>query len=214
MHDDLEMANVPRRFSPTSNDDQDDHTPSDIVLTHRIEAALKRVSSRALQYEYQMKVLEVKLTENLGNFRAVEGLVQERISHVQRNSRRAEKALHSHVPSMSRDLELSMTTLEELELTLPHVRSQAIDARRAYDSGRKKAQILVSDLTWLNTDFHIRWRRIIFNTEVPVSERHQTLMRTLFMITTSICLWLAWISLRGVYRAHRQRLVWGERLIS
>lgn len=54
---------------------------------------------------------------------------------------------------MSRDLELSMTTLEELELSLPHVRSQAIDARRAYDSGRKKVRLfsafVLDPFSWL-----------------------------------------------------------------
>jgi len=83
-----------------------------------------------------------------------------------------------------------------------------------YDSGRRKAQSLVSDLVWLNTDFYERWRVIIFTSSSPVSWRWKALMRVFFAVSFVACAVLALIAVRGGYRAHKQRLVWGERLMS
>ena len=99
-----------------------------------------------------------------------------------------------------------------------------------YDSGRNKvrfhrsnlpcsltplqAQNLVADLSWLDTDFYERWRRIIFTSSSPVSWRWKALMRITFTVSFVVVAYLTWIALGGVYRAHRQRLVWGERLMS
>lgn len=77
-----------------------------------------------------------------------------------------------------------------------------------------QAQILVSDLTWLNTEFYERWRRIIFTSTSPVSWRWKVYMRLLFIISFLVCARLFWIALIGAYRAHRHRLVWGEKLMS
>ncbi|KAI0311750.1 hypothetical protein OF83DRAFT_1068287, partial [Amylostereum chailletii] len=70
------------------------------------------------------------------------------------------------------------------------------------------------DLEWLNTDFYERWRTIIFTRHSPVSWRWKVLMRLLFAIVFAVTAWVSWIALLGAYRAHRQRLVWGERLMS
>jgi hypothetical protein len=78
----------------------------------------------------------------------------------------------------------------------------------------KQAKILVSELDWLNTDFYERWRRIIFTSTSPVSWRWKAIMRTLFVISFMICFWLFWIATAGAYRAHRHRLVWGDKLMS
>ena len=77
-----------------------------------------------------------------------------------------------------------------------------------------QAQILVSDLTWLNTEFYERWRRIIFTSTSPVSWRWKVYMRSLFIISFLICARLFWIALSGAYRAHSHRLVWGDKLMS
>jgi hypothetical protein len=77
-----------------------------------------------------------------------------------------------------------------------------------------QAQALVEDLVWLNTEFYERWRSIIFTSSSPVSWRWKAVMRTLFVISFILCSWLSWIALSGAYRAHRHRLVWGEKLMS
>ena len=126
-----------------------------------------------------------------------------------------------------------METLNELHDTLPTVHSHVSDIRVVYDSGREKvrsspttwrhlvvltssvqAQMLVSDLTWLNTEFYERWRRIIFTSTSPVSWRWKFYMRLLFIISFLICARLFWIVLIGAYRAHSHRLVWGDKLMS
>ena len=76
-----------------------------------------------------------------------------------------------------------------------------------------QAKDLVHDLEWLNTDFYERWRTAIFTADSPVSWRWKAGMRLIFAICFAVAAWLAWIALRGAYRAHRQRLVWGERLM-
>jgi len=77
-----------------------------------------------------------------------------------------------------------------------------------------QAQLLVEDLRWLNRDFTSRWRTVIFSRSSPVSWRWRATLRALFAFTFLLIAWCTWIALRGAYRAHRQRLVWGERLIS
>ena len=77
-----------------------------------------------------------------------------------------------------------------------------------------QAQSLIMDLTWLNTSFHERWRRIIFTPSAPVSGRWKALMRLLFAISFFLCCTVVWIGVRGAYRAYRHKLVWGERLMS
>lgn len=123
--------------------------------------------------------------------------------------------------------------LEELSERLPRIRSRVAEIQSAYNSGRKKvgtilltlayctvaqadlqAQELVNDLVWLNIDFRERWRLIIFTSSSPVSWRWRVTMRILFGLVLITFLWIAWVAIGGVYRAHRQRLVWGERLMS
>ena len=95
-----------------------------------------------------------------------------------------------------------------------------------------QAKELVASLEWLNTPIPLRLRTIIFTSNAPVSTRWKALVvsiarkaegsfvltpqhqRLLFALAFFTCMWIAWITLRGAVRAHRQRLVWGERLMS
>ncbi|KAJ3999967.1 hypothetical protein F5050DRAFT_754171 [Lentinula boryana] len=203
------------------------------VSTSKLEAALKKMSKQAAQYEFQMKELESQLSQSLSNFRAIDSLFKEASTGIkvsrcftllfvdlylsyslQRNHKRAERALHSQIPAIETSLDESSNTLSELTQTLPKIRTQAKDIRVVYDSGREKAQSLVMDLTWLNTSFHERWRRTIFMPNPPVSGRWKAFMRFLFAISFLLCCTVVWVGLGGAYRAYRHKLVWGERLMS
>ncbi|KAJ7642687.1 hypothetical protein DFH06DRAFT_1214108 [Mycena polygramma] len=184
------------------------------VSTVKLEAALKKVSGQAAQYEHQMKDLESKLAESLSNFRAIDSLLQEAFAGLRRNAQRADQALSKQVSHITQELDSSMDSLTQLAEDLPTIQSQVAAIRAVYDSGRKKAQYLVADLTWLNTEFYERWRLIIFTSSSPVSWRWKALMRVFFAVSFVGFVWLTWITLWGGYRAHRGGLVWGERLMS
>jgi len=184
------------------------------VSTGKLEAALSRASQKALTYEYQIKELEVRLSESLSNFRAIDSLIQESYSTLQRNTRRAERACQTQVPHINSELDESLIVLSDLAETLPTIQSQLAEVRVVYDSGREKAQTLVSELRWLNTEFYERWRCIIFTNSSPVSWRWKVFMRMLFTFSFIVCVYLFWLLISGAYRAHRHRLVWGERLMS
>jgi len=179
-----------------------------------LEEALHNASTRTSEYELQMKGLEAKLAENLSNFRAVDSLLQETFTSLHRNTRRAEHALNVNIPHINRELDETKLELTALAEKLPIIRAEVSDIRLVYDSGRRKAQQLVSDLEWLDTDFYERWRTIIFTSSSPVSWRWKALMRLLFAVSFITFTYMSYIALRGAYRAHRQRLVWGERLMS
>ncbi|KAL0065798.1 hypothetical protein AAF712_007101 [Marasmius tenuissimus] len=172
------------------------------------------MTKQTAQYEYQMKELEHKFSESLSNFRAIDSLLQEAFTGLKRTSKRADRALDHQVPAINNDLEESLKVLTELDQTLPAIRKQVMEIRTLYDSGRDKAQTLVSHLRWLNTEFYERWRVTIFTSSSPVSSQWKIIMRFLFTISFVICCWLAWISVLGGYRAYRHKLVWGERLMS
>jgi len=174
----------------------------------------KRTLSRAVKLDAHIKDLNGKLRENLGNFRAIEMSIKGALSELNRNVNRADQALNTDIPKLRNELQDSLVILKDLSTTLPRIRSRVANIRHAYDSGRTKAQELVGSLTWLNTDFRERWRLIIFTSSAPVSGQWKALMRTLFAVFFVAFLWAFWFALRGVYRAHRQRLVWGERLMS
>ncbi|KAJ7155347.1 hypothetical protein C8R43DRAFT_999438 [Mycena crocata] len=184
------------------------------VSTVKLEAALKKVSTQAAQYEHQMKDLESKLAESLSNFRAIDSLLQEAFAGLRRNAQRADHALNKQVSYITHELDSSMDSLTQLAEELPIIGDQVADIRSVYDSGRKKAQHLVMDLTWLNTEFYERWRQIIFTSSSPVSWRWKVVMRVLFAVSFVVFVWLTWITIWGGYRAHRGGLVWGERLMS
>ncbi|KAF7370556.1 hypothetical protein MSAN_00688000 [Mycena sanguinolenta] len=184
------------------------------VSTVKLEAALKKVSRQAAQYEHHMKDLESQLAESLSNFRAIDGLLQEAFAGLRRNAQRADQALSKQVSHITEELDSSMDSLTLLAEDLPIIQGQVADIRAAYDSGRNKAQSLLQDLTWLNTDFYERWRLIIFTSSSPVSWRWRALMRLLFAISFAIFVWLTWITVWGGYRAHRGGQIWGERLMS
>ncbi|KAJ6581559.1 hypothetical protein B0H19DRAFT_1115848 [Mycena capillaripes] len=184
------------------------------VSTIKLEAALKKVSTQAAQYEHHMKDLESKLAESLSNFRAIDSLLQEAFSSLRRNAQRADHALNKQVSHITQELDSSMDSLTQLAEDLPTIQSQVADIRAVYDSGRKKAQSLVADLTWLNTEFYERWRLIIFTSSSPVSWRWKVLMRIFFTVSFVVFVWLTWITVWGGYRAHRGGSVWGERLMS
>lgn len=191
-----------------------DTEPSTFITTHKLEAALRRVSVQAAQYESQMKDLESKLSEGLSNFRAIDSFLQEAFTVLRRNTRRAERTKNQQLPDISAELDECNVMLQDLSQTLPTIQHQVADLRAVYDSGRKKARSLVADLTWLNTEFYERWRTIIFTSSSPVSWRWKAFMRFLFAVSFLICSWITWIALLGAYRAYRHRLVWGERLMS
>ncbi|KAH7890830.1 hypothetical protein F5I97DRAFT_1839128 [Phlebopus sp. FC_14] len=179
-----------------------------------IEEIAKHILSRATRYDGQLKDLDARLRENMSNFRAIEGSIKDALSDFNRNAQRADYALNNEIPKLRDELEESLVVLQRLACDLPRIRSRVTNIRNAYDSGRKKAQELVSDLTWLNTDFHERWRIIIFSFSAPVSWRWKVTMRILFAAAFITFTWIAWVAIGGAYRAHRQRLVWGERLMS
>ncbi|KAK0188966.1 hypothetical protein F5146DRAFT_1057397 [Armillaria mellea] len=191
-----------------------DTESSTFITTHKLEAALRRVSVQAAQYESQMKDLESKLSEGLSNFRAIDSFLQEAFTVLRRNTRRAERSKNQQLPDISAELDECNTMLKDLSQTLPTIQNQVADLRAVYDSGRKKARSLVADLTWLNTEFYERWRTIIFTSSSPVSWRWKAFMRFLFAVSFLICSWITWIALLGAYRAYRYKLVWGERLMS
>ncbi|KAJ7823014.1 hypothetical protein B0H13DRAFT_2126043 [Mycena leptocephala] len=184
------------------------------VSTIKLETALKKVSTQAAQYEHQMKDMESKLAESLSNFRAIDSLLQEAFTGLRRNAQRADHALSKQVSHITHELDSSMDSLMQLAEDLPTIKSQVADIRAIYDSGRKKAQYLVADLTWLNTEFYERWRLVIFTSSSPVSLRWKVLMRIFFAVSFVLFIWLSWITFWGGYRAHRGGLVWGERLMS
>ncbi|KAH9017215.1 hypothetical protein EDB85DRAFT_2203258 [Lactarius pseudohatsudake] len=212
--------------------------------TRSVDEVLTNTSRRAAVFEIQIKALEVptifslchlplpsdnlpqqeKLAEDLSNCRAIECSLKEAFSNIKRNYRRAEKdSLRTHVPHIDAELNQALGVLDELEVRLPAIHTQAAHVRRLYDSSRDKArhcpksflaQVLVEDLRWLNRDFTSRWRTVVFSRSSPVSWHWRATLRTLFALTLVLVAWGSWIALRGAYQAHRQRLVWGERLIS
>jgi len=184
------------------------------VSTSKLEAALKKMSKQAAQYEFQMKELESQLSQSLSNFRAIDSLFKEVSTGIKRNSKRADRALHSQIPAIETSLEESVDTLSDLAETLPTIQTQVKDIRAVYDSGREKAKNLVLDLVWLNTSFHERWRRTIFTPTAPVSGRWRAFMRFLFAISLFLCCTVVWIGVGGAYRAYKLKLFWGERLMS
>ncbi|PSR90584.1 hypothetical protein PHLCEN_2v4877 [Hermanssonia centrifuga] len=179
-----------------------------------LDAALAAASKRAIQYEVQMKDLEAKLSEDLSNSRAIDNLLREVVQGLQQTQRRSTAALTSTVPYITHALQDDLMALEELEVQIPEVGRQVRHICNVYDRGRDKAQELVDSLEWLNTPIPLRLRTIIFTPNAPVSGRWKALIRFLFALTFLACMWVAWITLRGAIRAHRQRLIWGNQLMS
>ncbi|KAH6915926.1 hypothetical protein BKA70DRAFT_1556489 [Coprinopsis sp. MPI-PUGE-AT-0042] len=190
------------------------HSDPSVAVAARLQRSLRNASAQASQYEHEMKDLESSLSENLSNFRAIDSSLGEAFDGLQRNTKRANRALKQQVPHITSELNECKDILEELSETLPTIRTQVQGIGDIYDSGRQKAKDLVDDLTWLNTEFYERWRLIIFTSSSPVSVRYKLIMRTLFAVSFVLCCWLSWVVLRGGYRAYRHRLVWGERLLS
>jgi len=190
-------------------------SPTSVSNTGSLGQVLSTTSRRAAAFELQIKALEEKLAEDLSNCRAIESSLKDAFTTIKRNYRRTDKdALHTHVPHIEAELDKALGALNELEIQLPAIRTQAVHLHRLYDSSREKAQLLVEDLRWLNRDFTSRWRTVIFSRSSPVSWRWRATLRTLFALTFILVAWGTWLALRGAYRAHRLRLVWGERLIS
>ncbi|KAI6041288.1 hypothetical protein EDC04DRAFT_2566013 [Pisolithus marmoratus] len=179
-----------------------------------LNEAARRVAVRAVQYDGHLKDLDTKLRESLSNLRAIEGSVKDTIIELHKTEQKADIVLETDVPKLRDELEKSLVMLQDLSYRLPRIRSRVANIQHAYDSGRMKAQQLVHDLLWLNTDFHERWRLIIFTSSAPVSWRWKLTMRLLFGVAVVTLLWMMWAAIGGAYRAHRQRLLWGERLMS
>ncbi|KAJ7180715.1 hypothetical protein C8R46DRAFT_985743 [Mycena filopes] len=186
------------------------------VSTSKLEAALKKVSSQAAQYEHQMKDLDSKLAESLSNFRAIDSLLQEAFAGLRRNAQRADQALGKQVSYITQELDSSMQSLTQLAEDLPTIQTQVDDIRKVYDSGRRKVRYYFPTLSvkYSTTDFYERWRLIIFTSSTPVSWRWKALMRIFFAVSFVAFVWLTWITVWGGYRAHRGGMVWGERLMS
>ncbi|CAL1715064.1 unnamed protein product [Somion occarium] len=187
---------------------------SDKGSAGNFEAMCESASRRALQYEVQMKDLESTLAQDLSNARAIDTILSEVIQGLRSTHRRSHNALTSTIPQTVHSLGDDLAALNELGDDLPNVGRQTRDIRNIYDRGRDKAKDLVASLEWLNTPIPLRLRAIIFTRDAPVDARWKALIRFLFALVFLACIWITWITLRGAIRAHRQRLVWGERLMS
>ncbi|KAI0725393.1 hypothetical protein C8Q72DRAFT_606528 [Fomitopsis betulina] len=179
-----------------------------------LSAAFAAISRRTLRYEHQIKDLDGRLTVNMSNSRAIYNLLQEALSGLQQSQRRADIAIGTTVPYIEHSLAGDLDALSYLDEHLPQVQQQVHDIRHVYDRGRAKAHELITELEWLNTPLSARLRTIIFGGNAPVSSHWKAFIRSLFALALLVCIWITWITLRGAVRAHRQRLVWGERLMS
>ncbi|KAI0629139.1 hypothetical protein C8Q77DRAFT_307988 [Trametes polyzona] len=198
--------------SDLSSSHDREHTPS--WEPRNLCVALESASRRASLQERQIKDLENKLALDLSNSHAIENLLQEVFTSIHQTGERARFAINNTVPHVDRTLQEDLVLLHELEEQLPEVGAQIRDIRQVYDRGRDKARDLMSSLEWLNTPISQKLRAIIFTPNAPVSKRWKVAVRTIFALVFCMCMWIAWITLRGAVRAHRQRLVWGERLMS
>jgi hypothetical protein len=148
---------------------------------------------------------------------------------------RSARTFHTLLPSSSKRLAYFTTLRNDCRLFAHKLRTCAISTTRAvrrcptslpapptfvYPPETStlmlpsQAQVLVKELRWLNRDFTSRWRTVVFSRSSPVSWRWRATLRALSAFAFVLLAWCMWIALRGAYRAHRQRLVWGERLIS
>lgn len=107
-----------------------------------------------------------------------------------------------------------MESLIDLQDRLPKIRSQVKTIREVYDTGRDKANILLTDLEWKQSSFQDKCYRIIFTRTAPVSSLEIALFRLAFCLVFVLFTWQLGGALDGAYRAHRHRLVWGDKLIS
>ncbi|KAH8093295.1 hypothetical protein BXZ70DRAFT_1001674 [Cristinia sonorae] len=189
-------------------------TTSDSHYAGNLESVYEATTRRAQQYEAHMKDLEVKLAEDLSNSRAIDTHLRDLMEGLKHTQQRSQSALASTVPQIMHSLRHDLTALDTLGERLPEVGRQITDIRNVYDSGRGKAVDLMNALEWLNTPVPLRLRTVIFTDEAPVSVRVKALIRLLFALVFLACAWIAWITLRGAVRAHRQRLVWGDGLMS
>ncbi|KAF8347882.1 hypothetical protein F5887DRAFT_954545 [Amanita rubescens] len=212
-HTFLKLLNDPGLFKAKGSPLKRKVSFDERVSTNRLEAAVKQASGRTQEFEYQLRAVESQISTTLSNFRAIDSMMQEAYSGIEQHNMRANRALEHQVPYIAKQLEESEESLKELNDTLPAIESQVSEIRAMYDSGRKEAQELVDTLTWLNTDFYERWRRIIFS-DSPVSWQWKLIMRTIFAVSFISCALLFCIAVAGAYRAHRHRLVWGDKLLS
>jgi len=184
-----------------------DTVPSDPLF----ESALQRSAA----YEHELKDLEEKLLEGLSNCRALEGIIRDSFTSIKRKYRRAgQDTLRMSVPQIDDELAESLRVLAELEARLPAIRTQAAQLQLVYDSGRQKAEAVVQDLRWLNRGWYERSYEVIFTSKSPVSWRWRATLRTLFAMMSMGLAWMTWVAFLGITRAHRERLLWGERLPS
>ena len=74
--------------------------------------------------------------------------------------------------------------------------------------------MLAQDLRWLNRGWYERWYQVTFTSRGPVSWQWRVTLRVISALAIMILAWMTSVALLGATRAHRQRLVWGERLPS
>jgi len=205
---------IPFVLSTTMADSKRASLASEASLSPNLDAAFESASRRAQQYEVQMREVETMLANDLSNSRAIDNLLREVVTGLQNTQRRSKTALSVTVPHIVHSLRKDSSILQGLDHDLPQVGLQVNDIRGVYDRGKEKAQDLMESLEWLNTPVPLRLRAIIFTPNAPVSPRWKALLRFLFALAFLACMWIAWITIRGAVRAHRHRLVWGERLMS
>jgi len=68
----------------------------------------EKLSEQANKREAQMRNLEAALSENLSYFRAIDSLMQEAFTGVQKTIKRADRALTVQVPQINQELRDSM----------------------------------------------------------------------------------------------------------
>lgn len=208
----LEQTNPSERSAGQDGDRTAAHPRTTDDHGQSLNKIAGRVAAQCLGCDWRLKELNTRLRENLSNFRAIEGSITDTLAQLTKAEQSAEY-VRTDIPKLLEELERSHAVLQDLSDKLPRIRSRITSIQHAYGSGRKKAQELINDLIWLNTDFHERWRLIVFTSSAPVSWRWKVTLRLLLSLVVFAILWVTWLALSGVYRAHRQRLLWGERLL-
>ncbi|KAH8108351.1 hypothetical protein DFH11DRAFT_1691591 [Phellopilus nigrolimitatus] len=173
-----------------------------------------QLPSSSLSVESTKRAADAELAGALSNSRAVHSLLVEALGSIEGNRQRVDRALVRHIPHIYRELSDSLESLGMLQTRLPEIREQVRAIRSAYDSGRLKAQDLVTELEWKHAPAQDKLLRIVFTRAAPVAAREVALLRLVFALLFVFLAWQLVGAVDGAYRAYRHRLVWGDKLIS
>ncbi|KZT37925.1 hypothetical protein SISSUDRAFT_808072 [Sistotremastrum suecicum HHB10207 ss-3] len=149
------------------------------AANRRLDQVVQLAAQRNLRFEKRIQELENRIALGLQNARSQTLDMQDSKKRLEEAEKALDLSFDTWIPLIRQNIGTSEKHIGELEEVLPQKLQSIEGIHELYKSGRRRAQILETELSWLTMSWFEQVRRTALLQESPRSKRWQRNVRIL-----------------------------------